>query len=349
MKNILVIFMSLLVTLTASEMIFRALEITKIIPAGGNTPEPPKEYMREHSAKRIKSKNPLLVAELDKTDPRVNSIGIRDREFSLEKPEGVFRIVAIGDSVTFGLGVPSDKSFPKIIEQQLLSKGMNVEVLNFGISAYDTIAELELYKKSASNFNPDLVILTYILNDTMRPGASIEKQLSETKSLQPTPKDLLIKSLRELLKSISTFSHLFQWIYYLEEKIFSGLISEGVYHASYTHEATWKPTEEAIHGFAAEARNRHQKLMVVVFPLLIDFQQYTYASEHKIIVDTFYKSGVPVLDMLDKLSNENYTDFILNNEDSTHPNEYGHRFIANSIIQFIEENNITPQLKGHSL
>ncbi len=94
MKNILVIFMSLLVTLTASEMIFRALEITKIIPAGGITPEPPKEYMREHSAKRIKSKNPLLVAELDKTDPRVNSIGIRDREFSLEKPEGVFRIVA---------------------------------------------------------------------------------------------------------------------------------------------------------------------------------------------------------------------------------------------------------------
>ncbi|MEN8162386.1 MAG: hypothetical protein ABFS41_20105, partial [Myxococcota bacterium] len=35
----------------------------------------------------------------------VSSRGMRDREFDLEKPPGVFRIIALGDSWTAGLGV----------------------------------------------------------------------------------------------------------------------------------------------------------------------------------------------------------------------------------------------------
>ena len=35
----------------------------------------------------------------------INSLGFRDREHSLQKPEGVFRVLVLGDSVTEGFGV----------------------------------------------------------------------------------------------------------------------------------------------------------------------------------------------------------------------------------------------------
>ena len=40
---------------------------------------------------------------------KINSKGLRDDETTLEKPYGVFRIVLIGDSQTFGFGVPIEK------------------------------------------------------------------------------------------------------------------------------------------------------------------------------------------------------------------------------------------------
>ena len=46
----------------------------------------------------------------------INSAGQRDDEATLEKPAGTFRIVFLGDSRTFGYGVPIDKHFTRLIE-----------------------------------------------------------------------------------------------------------------------------------------------------------------------------------------------------------------------------------------
>src|SRR5207249_3921454 len=42
---------------------------------------------------------------------RVNSLGFRDREFALHKSPGVFRVPTVGDSVTFGFGVPLEDTY----------------------------------------------------------------------------------------------------------------------------------------------------------------------------------------------------------------------------------------------
>lgn len=49
--------------------------------------------------------------------------------------EGARRLVAIGDSVTFGWGVADDESWPAQLERELGARGHRVEVLNAGVPA----------------------------------------------------------------------------------------------------------------------------------------------------------------------------------------------------------------------
>jgi hypothetical protein len=49
-----------------------------------------------------------------------NSRGLRDREHPLAHPQTGSRIVAVGDSFTWGYGVEDDEAFPRVLEGQLL-------------------------------------------------------------------------------------------------------------------------------------------------------------------------------------------------------------------------------------
>lgn len=96
----------------------------------------------------------------------INSAGLRDREFSREKPPGTYRIVWLGDSTTVGWGVRLEDTAPKILETELNSAGgRKFEVLNAGVGNYDTVQEVEKYLTLDRSFRPDLVILEYFIND----------------------------------------------------------------------------------------------------------------------------------------------------------------------------------------
>lgn len=105
---------------------------------------------------------------------RSNSLGYRDREHEKEKPAGTFRIVVIGDSISVGLKV--DKLFdiyPLKLEQLFSAAGKNVEVINFGVSGYNTQQEVATLVHRGMAFSPDLVLLQYALNDKQRDDGGI--------------------------------------------------------------------------------------------------------------------------------------------------------------------------------
>src|SRR5246500_5887905 len=49
----------------------------------------------------------------------INSEGLRDREFSLQKPPDVYRVMMLGDSTTFGWGVKQEDTAAKLLERKL--------------------------------------------------------------------------------------------------------------------------------------------------------------------------------------------------------------------------------------
>lgn len=92
--------------------------------------------------------------------------GFRDRPRPAGKPQGVFRIALVGDSLTFGQGVLDDETASVRLERILQERfGPSVEVWNFGISGYNIEQEVRLIQTRLGAFNPDLVLLLYYTND----------------------------------------------------------------------------------------------------------------------------------------------------------------------------------------
>ena len=97
-----------------------------------------------------------------------NSLGFRDtREYSLTKAPGTFRIIVLGDSVTFGHGALYETSYPYLLEQRLRQwrPDVNWEVWNLGIPGYNTAQELAYLNEVGPRFAPDLVVVGFFPND----------------------------------------------------------------------------------------------------------------------------------------------------------------------------------------
>ncbi|REK27718.1 MAG: hypothetical protein DWQ42_07075 [Planctomycetota bacterium] len=96
--------------------------------------------------------------------PRTNAHGQRDVERTIEKPAGRRRAILLGDSVVEGYGLREiDETISRQMELGPLADEW--EVLNFGVSGYCTLAEVELLRTKGLRFDPDVVLLVFVQND----------------------------------------------------------------------------------------------------------------------------------------------------------------------------------------
>lgn len=77
------------------------------------------------------------------------------------------RIVAFGDSLTAGLGLPPSEAFPAQLQRALVAKGHNVEIANAGVSGDTTAAGLERFDWAIPD-DAEAVILELGANDALR-------------------------------------------------------------------------------------------------------------------------------------------------------------------------------------
>ncbi len=100
---------------------------------------------------------------------KINSKGLRDREYPYEKPEGVFRILVLGDSHAAGHGVDLQDAFPKVLEAQLNGNSPGkFEVINGGVGGYGTANELAFFLTEAHKYEPDIVLLSFVTGTDVR-------------------------------------------------------------------------------------------------------------------------------------------------------------------------------------
>jgi len=104
----------------------------------------------------------------------INSLGLRDREISREKPRGVFRILVLGDSFAEGKQVRLDETFPKRLERALAERfpSQRWEVINGGVSGYGTADEIKFFEILGRALDPDLVILAFCVGNDVQDNAA---------------------------------------------------------------------------------------------------------------------------------------------------------------------------------
>lgn len=79
------------------------------------------------------------------------------------------RVVALGDSLTAGYGLPAADSFPQQLQRALVARGFSVTVENAGVSGDTSAGGLSRLARSiAGNPKPDLVLVELGANDMLR-------------------------------------------------------------------------------------------------------------------------------------------------------------------------------------
>jgi len=99
-------------------------------------------------------------------DEHINSAGFRGAEASVAPPTGITRVVALGDSSTFGMGVCGQSTYAAVLQQAL----PGYEVLNFGVIGFSAFQGEKLFELRASRYRPNLVLAAFGAVDELLPA-----------------------------------------------------------------------------------------------------------------------------------------------------------------------------------
>lgn len=263
-----------------------------------------------------------------------NALGFREREYPLARTPGARRIAVLGDSFTFGVGVEFAETFSKRLEAQLNHALGPHEVINFGVSAYNTTLELATLREVAAKFRPDLVIVGYVLNDAQ----PIDKDTKGGAGGRGGAARSLVNEAHVRLKNASM---LYRW---LTPKF--GAVMGMLFNARYAVGGTnqvmlsfaddspgWAESRQALLDIRREARALGADTLVVIFPAMIDFATYPVASIHEKVARFCADHGIAALDLLPRFRGENAAELAVPFDG--HPNAAAHKIFAAEIYRHL--------------
>ena len=112
-------------------------------------------------------------------------------------------IVAVGDSLTEGLGVEEELAYPAVLERKLRAQGYPYQVINAGISGETSSGTLARIKWILT-LNPDIVILAIGGNDGFR---GIDPNLIQT-NIQKIVRELKAQNVTVVLGAMQIVQNL---------------------------------------------------------------------------------------------------------------------------------------------
>lgn len=121
------------------------------------------EYFYEPKSNSIQNSSELLSHEAVVT---INNDALNERfDYKINKPKNTFRIITLGDSFTYGVGVNTFENWPEQLEDMLnyyCNNNLKFEVINLGVGGYDVEYCMERYRLRGEKYNPDLIIWMFI-------------------------------------------------------------------------------------------------------------------------------------------------------------------------------------------
>jgi lysophospholipase L1-like esterase len=103
----------------------------------------------------------------------INADGFRGARVPLARTPGTVRIAALGDSSTFGLGLPNADTYCARLPAELAGLGVRAEVINAGAEGFSVFQGLEHYRHRVRPYRPDVVIAAFgAVNDAFSDAES---------------------------------------------------------------------------------------------------------------------------------------------------------------------------------
>lgn len=265
---------------------------------------------------------------------KYNRAGFRDVDHEVAKPEGIRRIVVVGDSVSEGNGVSSQAVFSRALQARL---GGGYEVINVAAAGLNTPQEVHLFEREGLQYKPDLVILNFVLNDidfysNLAGQRQYYAEMDKRIGILGIP---ISPELKRLLKSSALIYFLKERVGHLIDRFSASSAPQGDFFTSLWSDE--RNRDKATSGFRrlSELKQANSfEVVVMIWPLLVDYTAYRFGWIHKWIEEEAQKSGLASIDLLPGFSKVHYRNLQVAAEDAVHPNELGHAIAADAFWEW---------------
>lgn len=257
-----------------------------------------------------------------------------------DSPKGdVFRILVVGDSFAWGHGVHPEDTFANRLETRLdvVSRGNDFDVINWSRPGWNTVAEYRSVAPSIDKISPDLLLLTFVLNDAE--PFNLERLAALRKGLQR----------REPRFALSAFLYRHSLLYSIAwERIENTRIRRAytAYYASLYEGPDWKNCLRHLERFRDLTRARSIPLVLLLFPIFDSPMDDSYS--HRALHDKMREVGqsleVPVLDLLVAYRDVDVYRLAVVPYTDAHPNELAHRIAADTILDYLVRGRLIPRV-----
>jgi lysophospholipase L1-like esterase len=281
-----------------------------------------------------------------------NELGLRDDP--LETPKRRFRVLMLGDSVPYYGDTPAD-TFPGHLERALQADAALApsEVVNAGVRGYTNYQEALFLEKYGVTAEPDLVGVSFVLNDLheilhrfqMVDGEIVGQQYTFATEAQETVQSPLYRLLAKsrflvwLRSKLSVFDALIE-LYAGDQFSFELRPDFG----TAWQEEPWRAVEAQLGRMRDLGAERGFRVFVVVFPFAEQLRPDYLARDAEFVrfpqrklAEICGRLGIPVLDLFDDL--DGAQDF---DADFIHLTAAGRRRAGERIARFLAEERLVP-------
>ncbi len=253
-------------------------------------------------------------------DVSINSHGFRGPEFKVAKPDGMIRILILGDSIVFGWGAPQESIFPVVLQNLLDEDKHKIEVIGAGVGSWNTRIEYEFLRIQGIEYQPDIVVLVICSNDVQ--PKRIGHTYVDHEELFPEPRSVpywQYLSSRMWGAAVRRLYVLSTVHWFINKRVLENrqLYSE--------QSPQWKDARMALKGIVEVCRARHIHLLAYLHCV-------PEIPHHKLYASVLRSEQVPFFSLPLQLYDKQYRNSIVD----SHPNASGHRVIAEKMFKALQ-------------
>jgi hypothetical protein len=142
---------------------------------------------------------------------RNNSLGWRGGKEYREAKETDYRVLFLGDSFAYGIGVNDDQTVAARLEKDLQAEGLSVEVMNAGCPGKGTDYALKSFQTMGRTFHPDLTVLCVFSNDFQDNARGEYYNIDKQGRLQAKAVNCERSTVKNILDHLPGYSWLLSW------------------------------------------------------------------------------------------------------------------------------------------
>ncbi|HMO52608.1 MAG TPA: SGNH/GDSL hydrolase family protein [Kiritimatiellia bacterium] len=292
-------------------------------------------------------------------DVTINTHGFRERDWSPEKPSNVNRIACIGDSIAFGMGAAQEQTFSRYLEnvlnEQMTARNLppshegSYEIASFGVPGFNITQVARTLETRVPEFQPDLVLYLYCLNDLQDYSRELENLLagpgitaSQRRWIERQWRQARIHGPRSELVSrvrlrFAASNREAAPADHSRDDMLQFLRGTGLefYQTLYADPIRLDRIRSGFARISAWSRENNTPVIVTLVPVRASMRRPGFEVFHALVTDLAGQAGLETIDLLDVFRAHPGNPYEWLYADPLHPNSAGYRLAAEKVAEIL--------------